>query len=132
MWTLSLAFCADGIATAEDYAARYKQLRDEKAPAAQIDSVLDEWRAKQSDDPEAWVTSANYYFNESLGTMISTDPADKGQFRLKNKKSGKGAGGIVMKGDNAATRKWYEAVITAEPNGELATRAKEGLVKLKK
>src|SRR5205085_12520272 len=95
--TLALAFCAGGIATAEDYAARYKQLRDEKAPEGQIDSMLDEWRAKQPDDPEAWITSANYYFNESVGTFISTDPSDKGQFRLKEKKSGKEAGSIVMK-----------------------------------
>jgi tetratricopeptide (TPR) repeat protein len=100
---LAAIICGGKIAAAEDYAARYKQLREEKAPAAQIDSLLDEWRAKQSEDPEAWITSANYYFNESLGTVISTDPAEKGKFDLKDKKTGKKAGSIVTKPEVAKT-----------------------------
>ena len=35
-------------------------------------------------------------------------------------------------GENAAARKWYEAVIKAEPDGEHAARAKDALKKLKK
>jgi TolA-binding protein len=35
-------------------------------------------------------------------------------------------------GDNAAARKWYEAVIKAEPDGEHAERAKQALSRLKK
>jgi hypothetical protein len=52
--------------SAEDYAGRFKQLQDQKADGAQIDSLLDEWRAKQPNDPDAWITSANYYFNQSV------------------------------------------------------------------
>ena len=54
----------------EDYAARFKQLQAQKADGAQIDSLLDEWRTKQPNDPDAWITSANYYFNQSVGPMI--------------------------------------------------------------
>jgi tetratricopeptide (TPR) repeat protein len=84
-------------ANGEDYAARFKQLQDEKASGEQIDSLLDEWRAKRSDDPNAWITSANYYFNQSVGPMISTEPAKKGEFGLTDQKTGKTKGSISMK-----------------------------------
>lgn len=78
----------------QDYAARFKELKEQKAGGAQIDALLDEWRAKQPNDPDAWITSANYYFNESVGTTISTKKAEKGDFKLTNKKTGKAAGSI--------------------------------------
>ena len=92
-----LLFSLGGLAKAEDYAARFKQLRDQKAPDAQVDSLLDEWRAKQPNDPDAWITSANYYFNQSVGTYISTDPHDKGKYTLTDQKTGKKAGTILSK-----------------------------------
>src|SRR5205823_6864318 len=49
----------------ESYVARFKQLQSQKAPDAQIDSLLDEWRAQRPNDPDAWISSANYYFNKS-------------------------------------------------------------------
>jgi tetratricopeptide (TPR) repeat protein len=92
-----------GRASAEDYAARFKQLREQKAEGAQIDSLLDEWRAKSPNEPDAWITSANYYFNESVGPFISTKKAEKDDFVLKNKKNGKDAGSISFKPNVAAT-----------------------------
>jgi tetratricopeptide (TPR) repeat protein len=89
-------------AAAEDYAGRFKQL-DQKADGVQIDSLLDEWRAKQPNDPDAWITSANYYFNQSVGPIISTKKAEKDDFVLKNEKNGKDAGSISFKPNVAAT-----------------------------
>ena len=93
----AMLFSLAGLAKAEDYAARFTQLRDQKAPDAQIDSLLDEWRAKQPNDPAAWIASANYYFNQSVGTYISTDPHEKGKYALTDKKTGKKAGTILSK-----------------------------------
>ncbi len=92
-----------GRVCAEDYAARFKQLQDQKAEGAQIDSLLDEWRAKQPDDPDAWIISANYYFNQSVGPNISTKPAEKGDYALTDKKTGKKAGSISFKPGVAET-----------------------------
>jgi tetratricopeptide (TPR) repeat protein len=104
-WTLflTLLLVGTGGVSAEDYAARFKQLRDRQAEGAQIDSLLDEWRAKSSDDPEAWITSANYYFNQSVGPTISTKPAEKGDYGLTDKKTGKKAGSISFKPNVAET-----------------------------
>src|ERR1043166_4447550 len=86
-----------GLAKAADYAGQFKQVREQKAPDAQVDSLLDEWRAKQPNDPDAWITSANYYFNQSGGTYFSTDPHDKGKYALTDQKTGKKAGTILSK-----------------------------------
>ena len=32
----------------EDYAAKYKELHDKKAPDAEVEKLLDEWRAKDA------------------------------------------------------------------------------------
>jgi tetratricopeptide (TPR) repeat protein len=90
-------------ANGEDYAARFKQLRDQKVDGAQIDSLLDEWRAKSPNDPDAWITSANYYFNESVGPTMSTKTPEKGDFGLTDKKTGKKAGSISFKPNVAKT-----------------------------
>ncbi len=88
---------------AEDYAARFKELQGEKAEGAKIDALLDEWRAKNPNDPNAWITSANYYFNESVGPNISTKTPDKGDLTVKDRKTGKTAGSISFKPNVAKT-----------------------------
>ncbi len=100
---IALLLLGLGRVSAEDYAARFKQLRDQKADAAQVDSLLDEWRAKSPNDPDAWITSANYYFNQSVGPNISTKPAEKGDYGLTNKKTGKQTGSISFKPNVAET-----------------------------
>jgi tetratricopeptide (TPR) repeat protein len=92
-----------GRSQGEDYAARLKELQSQKAPGAQIDSLLDEWRAKQPNDPEPWIASANYYFNQSVGPMISTKKPEKGDYGLTNKETGKEAGSISFKPGVAQT-----------------------------
>ena len=106
---------------AEDYAARLKELQSQKAPDAQIDSLLDEWRAKQPNDPDAWITSANYYFNQSVGTMISTKKPEKGDYGLTNKKTGKQSGSISFKPGVGQTSRQASDLLT-EATGKFPDR----------
>ena len=91
------AFMSVGHAAEEDYAARFKELREQKADA-QIEPLLNEWRGKRPNDPEAWISSANYYFNQRQ-VMISTKKPEKGDFSLTDKKTGKTAGSISFEQD---------------------------------
>jgi tetratricopeptide (TPR) repeat protein len=95
----------EGLSTkqnAQGYVARFKELQAQKAPDAQIDSLLDEWRAQKPDDPDAWITSANYYFNQSLGAMLSTEKPKKGDFAITHKDTG-ATGSISVKPGVAQT-----------------------------
>ena len=99
-------------ANAEDYAARFSQLKEQKADGGQIDRLLDEWRAKEPNNPDAWITSANYYFNQSMGSMISAKRPEKGDFSLTNKKTGKEAGSISFKPGVAKTSRNAADILT--------------------
>src|SRR5881296_554103 len=79
------------VASGQEYAHRYRQLVDQHAER-QIEPLLTEWREKAPDDPDAWITSANYYFNERQ-TNISTKPPGPGDIELTDKK-GKVTGSI--------------------------------------
>ena len=79
-------------ASGQEYARRYRQLLDQHAEA-QIEPLLTEWREKSPDDPDAWITSANYYFNQRQ-TNISTKKPGPGDITLTDKKTGKLAGSI--------------------------------------
>jgi tetratricopeptide (TPR) repeat protein len=98
----SLVFAGSCFAADQDYAARFKQLQEQKADA-QIEPLLSEWRAKMPNDPDAWITSANYYFNQSVGPTLSTKKPEKGDFALTDKKTGKLAGSISLKPNVAQT-----------------------------
>jgi tetratricopeptide (TPR) repeat protein len=99
----SILLGGKSVAEEQDYAARFKQLQDQKAAGAQIDSLLDEWRAQKPNDPDAWITSANYYFNQSVGPMISTQKAEKGDYSLTDKSTGKATGSVSLKPGVAET-----------------------------
>ena len=79
------------VASGQEYARRYRQLLDQHAEA-QIEPLLTEWREKVPDDPDAWITSANYYFNERQ-TNISPKKPGRDDITLTDKK-GKIAGSI--------------------------------------
>jgi tetratricopeptide (TPR) repeat protein len=83
-----------GTASGREYAHRYRQLLDQHADG-QIEALLTEWREKAPDDPDAWVNSANYYFNQRQ-TNISTKKAGPGDIKLTDKKTGKEAGSISL------------------------------------
>jgi tetratricopeptide (TPR) repeat protein len=80
------------VASGQEYAHRYRQLVDQHAEA-QIEPFLTEWREKAPDDPDAWITSANYYFNQRQ-TNISTKKPGPGDITLTDKKTGKIAGSV--------------------------------------
>jgi tetratricopeptide (TPR) repeat protein len=89
---LVMSLVLGGPCFAQDYATRFKQLQEQKADA-QIEPLLNEWRAKMPNDPEAWITSANYYFNQRQ-VNISAKKPEPGDFPLKDAKTGKQAGAI--------------------------------------
>jgi tetratricopeptide (TPR) repeat protein len=98
------------VAGGEGYARRYRDLLDQHAHA-QIEPLLTEWREKAPEDPDAWITSANYYFNERQ-TNISTKKPGAGDITLTDKK-GKIAGSIsfeqTSQGANRAAELLQEA-----------------------
>ncbi len=102
----AVAFAQAGIAVEEDYASRLKELRDRKADA-QIEPLLNEWRENRPNDPEAWITSANYYFNKRQ-MMISIKKPEKGDFTVTDKKTGKVAGSISFESDEGAAKRAAE------------------------
>src|SRR5881296_1537781 len=85
-------------ASGQEYARRYRQLLDQHAED-QIEPLLTEWREKAPDDPDAWITSANYYFNQRQ-TNISTKKPGPGDITLTDKK-GKLSGSISFEQDEA-------------------------------
>ena len=103
-WLLAVAllFVSIGLAAEQDYAARLKELRERKADA-QIEPLLNDWREKRPNDPDAWITGANYYFNQRQ-VMISRKKSQKGDFSLTDK-TGKQAGSISFESDEAATKR---------------------------
>ena len=84
-------------ASGQEYARRYRQLLDQHADG-QVEPLLTEWREKAPDDPDAWITSANYYFNQRQ-TNISAKKPGPGDFALTDKK-GKLAGSISFEQSN--------------------------------
>src|SRR5437762_6970731 len=74
------------VASGQEYAHRYRQLVDQHAER-QIEPLLTEWREKAPDDPDAWITSANYYFNQRQPNLSMKKPGP-GDIKLTNKKTG--------------------------------------------
>jgi tetratricopeptide (TPR) repeat protein len=91
------------VASGQQYAHRYRQLLDQHAEG-QIEPLLTEWREKAPDDPDAWITSANYYFNQGQ-TNISAKKPGPGDITLTDKKTGKLAGSISFEKDKAGVKR---------------------------
>jgi tetratricopeptide (TPR) repeat protein len=92
-------------ASGQEYAHRYRQLLDQHAEG-QIEPLLTEWREKAPDDPDAWITSANYYFNQRQ-VNISTKKPGPGDITLTDKK-GKQAGSISFEQDKGNMKRAAE------------------------
>src|SRR4029077_9995439 len=73
-------------ASGQEFAHRYRQLLDQHAEG-QIEPLLTEWRERAPDDPDAWITSANYYFNQRQPNISMKKPSP-GDIKLTNKKTG--------------------------------------------
>ena len=94
------------VVSGQEYARRYRQLLDQR-DEGQVESLLTEWREKAPDDPDAWITSANYYFNQRQAN-ISTKKPGPGDIKLTNKKTGKLAGSISFELDQAGPKRATE------------------------
>jgi tetratricopeptide (TPR) repeat protein len=94
------------VASGQAYAHRYRQLLDQHEEG-QIEPLLTEWREKAPDDPDAWITSANYYFNQGQAN-ISTRKPGPGDFTLTDEKTGKVAGGISFEQNEADVKRASE------------------------
>src|SRR6266550_5411341 len=74
-------------ASGKEYARRYRQLLDWHADG-QIEPLLTEWREKVPDDPDAWITSANYYFNQRQMRIEMKEPRP-GDITMTDPRTGK-------------------------------------------
>jgi tetratricopeptide (TPR) repeat protein len=95
-----------GPKSATAYSARYDQLKDQNAEA-EIEPLLTEWREKEPNNPDAWITSANYYFNQRQ-TNISAKKAGPGDFKLTDKTTGKETGSISFEPVEGAQKRAAE------------------------
>jgi tetratricopeptide (TPR) repeat protein len=75
------------VASGLEYAHRYRQLVDQHAET-EIEPLLTEWREKAPDDPDAWITSANYYFNQRQ-TRIEMKSPSPGDITITDPRTGK-------------------------------------------
>jgi len=69
----------------------------------QIEPLLTEWREKAPDDPDAWITSANYYFNERQMRIEMKEPKP-GDITVTDKRTGK-VGTIVHEVDKPGMKR---------------------------
>jgi hypothetical protein len=92
-------------ASGREYARRYRQLLDQHAEG-QIEPLLTEWREKAPDDPDAWITSANYYFNQRQ-VMLSMKKPGPGDITLTDKRTGK-VGSISFEQDKPGMKRAAE------------------------
>ncbi len=92
-------------ASGQQYARRYRQLLDQHAEK-QIEPLLTEWREKAPDDPDAWITSANYYFNQRQMRLEMREPSP-GDITVTDKRTGK-VGSISFEEDKPGMKRAVE------------------------
>jgi len=93
------------VASGQEFARRYRQLLDQHAEG-QIEPLLTEWREKAPDDPDAWITSANYYFNQRQMRIEMKEPRP-GDITMTDPRTGK-VGTIVHEVDKPGMKRAVE------------------------
>jgi tetratricopeptide (TPR) repeat protein len=93
------------VAGGQQFARRYRQLLDQHAES-QIEPLLTEWREKVPNDPDAWITSANYYFNQRQMRIEMKSPSP-GDITVTDKRTGK-VGSIVYEEDKPGMQRAVE------------------------
>jgi tetratricopeptide (TPR) repeat protein len=93
------------VASGQEFAHRYRQLVDQHAEN-QIEPLLTEWREKAPDDPDAWITSANYYFNQRQMSIDMRSPSP-GDIKITDKRTGK-VGSISLEEDKPGMKRAVE------------------------
>ncbi len=80
-------------ARADEFSERFQELRkaeDDKA----MEKFLEESAKTQADNANYYALASNYWWSVAGRTIISTKPAEKGEFTLREKESGKEAGSV--------------------------------------
>jgi tetratricopeptide (TPR) repeat protein len=103
--TLSYLEPKSEVTGGQEYAHRYRQLLDQHAER-QIEPLLSEWREKAPDDPDAWITSANYYFNQRQMRLEMKSPSP-GDITVTDKRTGK-VGSISFEEDKPGMKRAVE------------------------
>ena len=93
------------VSSGQEFAHRYRQLEDQHAEP-QIEPLLTEWRDKVPNDPDAWITSANYYFNQRQISIEMKSPSP-GDITMRDKRTGK-VGTIVHEVDKPGMQRAIE------------------------
>ena len=93
------------VSSGQEFAHRYRQLEDQHAEP-QIEPLLTEWRDKVPNDPDAWITSANYYFNQRQMRIEMKSPSP-GDTTMRDKRTGK-VGTIVHEVDKPGMQRAIE------------------------
>lgn len=99
------------IAVSPAGAVDFRQRFDEAVRTAddtQVDRSIADWTAAEPQNPEIYVTAANYYFKKACRDLIqaTTKPPEKGAFSIVDPKSGKVVGSLGPAGPDpvAASR----------------------------
>jgi tetratricopeptide (TPR) repeat protein len=94
---LLLACCLPALCAfaGSDYSQDYAELK-QKVAADKMDAHLADWRKSQPENPDAWILSANWFFEQAQSESISITNklAGKGDFAVTDPKTGKQAGSI--------------------------------------
>lgn len=79
--------------SASDYVGDFERLKAD-VPAKKMESHLADWRKREADNPDAWILSANWFFEQASAVTISTKKPEAGDLALVDPKTGETKGSI--------------------------------------
>jgi tetratricopeptide (TPR) repeat protein len=93
----SLALDAILIANAADYVEQFEEIK-KGGESAKIEQFLAEAAKSEAENPDYYATASNYWWGLSQSLNISTKPTDKGDFSVRDQKTGNEVGSISTLG----------------------------------
>jgi tetratricopeptide (TPR) repeat protein len=105
---LCACLALDGIliANAADYLEQFEEIK-KGGERAEIEQFLAEAAKSEAENPDYFATAGNYWWGLSQSVNISTKPTDKGDFSVRDQKTGKEVGSMstLGKADPALPKK---------------------------
>ena len=92
-WLTFLVILAAPAAAESNYREDFARLKRE-VPQEKMEAHLAAWRKREAENPDAWILSANWYFEQAHAVTISTNPAGKGGIAVTDPKTGQEVGSI--------------------------------------